>query len=226
MTPLAVLAQTPTPEQIREAVRDVLSRAEYAQASSEESLIDRGLGWLLEGLGRLLARLSGFGGGAGSWLGAAGLVLLTALLVALTVRVVRRFRSSSVADPVVDGPTGRRPRDWGEEAVAHARNGELREALRCRYRETVALLADAGYIDEIPGRTTGEYLAAASEALPAATDAFGRLTRAFEKAWYGRRAVDAEGYAAAEAAQREVIDAGRLRRAVANRDAVAAGAGS
>ena len=120
----------------------------------------------------------------------------------------------------VEGEAGQPVPDPAELA------GELREALRCRYRETVALLADAGYVDEIPGRTTGEYLAAASEALPAATDAFGRLTLAFEKAWYGRRAVDAEGYAAAEAAQREVIDAGPLRRAVTIRDAVAAGAGS
>lgn len=219
MTPLSVLAQTPSPDAIREAVREVLSRPEYAEAAaSGESLLDRALGALLEGLGRLLARLDGFGGGVGSWLGAAGLVLVVGLLVAMVLRLLRRFRSSGVADPVVDGPTGRAPRDWGQEALEHVANGELREALRCRYRETVALLAQAGYVDEIPGRTTGEYRAATSEALPAADDPFGALTLAFERAWYGRRTVDQAAYAAAEEHQRAVIAAGRLRRAVTASD--------
>ena len=46
---------------------------------------------------------------------------------------------------------------WRAEAAAHDAAGRWREALRCRYRALVAELAGRGLVEEIPGRTSGEY---------------------------------------------------------------------
>ncbi|GAC1600161.1 MAG: hypothetical protein NVS3B21_27140 [Acidimicrobiales bacterium] len=42
-------------------------------------------------------------------------------------------------------------------------------------------------VDEIPGRTTGEYLAAVSAALPAAIEPFAGATELFDATMYGAR---------------------------------------
>jgi hypothetical protein len=74
---------------------------------------------------------------------------------------------------------------WRIEAEAHERNGEWRQALRCRYRALVADLARRGVLEEIPGRTAGEYRAELSGALPSAAPPFAGATELFERAWYG-----------------------------------------
>jgi hypothetical protein len=57
--------------------------------------------------------------------------------------------------------------------------------LRCRYRALVADLATRGLVDEIPGRTTGEYRRELASSLPSALDEFSGATDLFERAWYG-----------------------------------------
>ena len=196
MTPLLAQASA---EEVRRAVEEVLGRPEYRQAASGDSLLDRLFDAVMEQLGRLLLRLAGQGGD-GSWVGS----------LVLAWRTLSRFRRGHTVDPVVDGPTGRPARDWGTEAAEHAAAGRYRDALRCRYRETVALLAGAGLLEEIPGRTTGEYAAELADALPSAGSAFDRLTRLFEAAWYGRRTVTAEDLQEGLDAQAAVVAAGSL----------------
>ena len=201
MTPL--LAQA-SPEEVRRAVEEVLGRPEYRQTAAGDSLLDRLVDALVEQLGRLLLRLAGQGGD-GSWVGSAVLAVLVVAIVVVAWRTLSRFRRGHTVDPIVDGPTGRSARDWGSEAA-----GRHRDALRCRYRETVALLARAGLLEEVPGRTTGEYAAALADALPAGRTAFDRLTRLFEAAWYGRRDVTAEDVQDGLDAQAAVVAAGSL----------------
>jgi hypothetical protein len=83
--------------------------------------------------------------------------------------------------------TPRRPAaDWRAEAEAHERAGAWRPAVRCRYRALVAELAARGLVDEVPGRTAGEYRHQVRRNLPDAAADFAGATELFELAWYGR----------------------------------------
>ncbi len=79
----------------------------------------------------------------------------------------------------------REPGDWRHQADEHRRAGRYREALRCRYRALVGDLARRGWIDEIPGRTTGEHRHQVREVTPAAGPAFDAAAELFDGAWYG-----------------------------------------
>ena len=57
--------------------------------------------------------------------------------------------------------------------------------MRCRYRALVARLAAGGAVDEIPGRTAGEYRLELRRTRPDAAPAFTEATDLFERAWYG-----------------------------------------
>ena len=59
--------------------------------------------------------------------------------------------------------------------------------MRARYRALVADLAGRGVVDEIPGRTAGEYQAELGANLPAAAPPFAGATELFEGARYGQR---------------------------------------
>jgi hypothetical protein len=58
--------------------------------------------------------------------------------------------------------------------------------VRCRYRALVAELAARGLVDEVPGRTAGEYRGEVRRNLPDAAADFAGATELFELAWYGR----------------------------------------
>lgn len=79
----------------------------------------------------------------------------------------------------------REPKDWRREADEHRRLGRFRDALRCRYRALVGDLARLGWIDEIPGRTTGEERVQLDVVCPPATESFGQAADLFDEAWYG-----------------------------------------
>ncbi len=48
----------------------------------------------------------------------------------------------------------------------------------------VAELASRGLVEEVPGRTTGEYRAGVARALPEGAAPFTEATHLFEDAWY------------------------------------------
>jgi hypothetical protein len=51
----------------------------------------------------------------------------------------------------------------------------------------VADLAGRGLLEEVPGRTTGEYRAELHASLPTASSSFRGATALFEGAWYGHQ---------------------------------------
>ena len=170
------------PDQVREVVREVLARPEFRPA--ERSLVERAYDWVLEMVGRLLGAIAGSGAG-----GIVGLVLLALVLAGVGVLVARFSRgltpSAEVAAAV---PAGRRrsAADWRADAEAQERVGAWREAVRSRYRALVADLAARGLVEEVPGRTAGEYRRQVGRAVPAAAADFAGATELFEVAWYGR----------------------------------------
>jgi uncharacterized protein DUF4129 len=170
------------PDQVREAVREVLSRPEFRPP--DRPLLDRVLDWALEMIGRLLAALGGSGAG-----GIVGLVLLALVLVGVGVLVARFSRGLTPSPEVAAAvPVGvrRSAAEWRAEAEAQERAGAFREAVRSRYRALVADLAARGLVEEVPGRTAGEYRREVGRSLPDAAADFAGATELFEVAWYGR----------------------------------------
>lgn len=175
-------AAGPDPDIARRAAQQILSRPEFQIAP--QSPIDRLRHWVLQQVGRAVdAALSG----RATVLGIV-LLVLVALVVAL---VVRRFTRSLQRDAaragVAVGHQRRAPQEWLAEAADCERRGDWRGALRARYRALVAELAARHLIEEVPGRTTGEYRGLVTQALPEAADPFGAATDLFEAAVYGDR---------------------------------------
>jgi hypothetical protein len=173
---------TRDPDQVRRAADEVLSRPEFNQAA--RPLLARIWAWVLGRLAELLAALVGTS--AGSIVG----LLLFLLILAAVATVAVRFTRGMTRDPEVAAAIPSKPRrsaeEWRSRAEAHERAGEWRQALRCRYRALVADLAGRGLVEEVPGRTAGEYRGQVERSLPAAAEAFAGATELFERAWYGR----------------------------------------
>lgn len=170
------------PQQVREVVREVLSRPEFRPP--QRSLTERLFDWVLELIGRLLAALGGSGAG-----GIVGLILLALVLAGVGVLAARFSRGLTPSPEVAAAVPGGRRRsaaEWRAEAEAHERAGAWREAVRSRYRALVADLATRGLVEEVPGRTAGEYRRQVGRALPEAATDFAGATELFEVAWYGR----------------------------------------
>jgi len=170
----------PDPTTIRQAARDILRRPEFRTAPQPP--LTRLQHWISSQLQHLIDSVL-----SGNGLGLAGLAFTVVIVAALAVIAVRVVRSSSIDRAVgyaLDGP--RRPAtDWRAEAAAAEAVGDWRNALRCRYRALVADLAARGVIEEVAGRTTGEYRSAVDLAQPGAAMDFGVATDLFEAAWYG-----------------------------------------
>jgi hypothetical protein len=170
------------PERVREVVREVLSRPEFRPP--ERSWLQRAFDWVLEVIGRLLGALAGSGAG-----GVVGLLLLALVLAGvgvLAARFSRGLTPSPEVAAVVAGGRRRSAAEWRADAEAMERAGAWREAVRSRYRALVADLAARGLVEEVPGRTAGEYRRALGRAVPAAATDFAGATELFEVAWYGR----------------------------------------
>lgn len=146
----------------------------------------------------------GSGGGVDlSFLSALLWILLVVAVIAVVVLVARRAGvgggarrkgrgddTDDTGDEVIEEGAvfvdrSREPGDWRHQADEHRRAGRYREALRCRYRALVGDLARRGFIDEIPGRTTGEHRRQVHEATPTSAGPFDAAAELFDDAWYG-----------------------------------------
>ena len=182
MTPegvLAVARQPRDPDSIRRAAHQILSEPQFRTPA--ESPIDRARHWVGHEVSRALdSALSGHLG----LIGAAVLVGVVVLIVWLVVRAVRGHQAWTVRGPAV-ASVRRPPADWLAEAAACEARGDWRGSQRARYRALVAEFARRGLVEEIPGRTTGEYRSEVAVNVPAAAGAFGGATELFELAVYG-----------------------------------------
>ena len=176
------MADKRTPDEIRRAAREIVSRPEFRRPPRSPVQI------VLDWIGRQLEKIFGWapgGGHATDILGFLVAAAAVAAIVVLLVRFARGVQRDPGTDVAFDPDLGRPATDWQAEAAAHEAAGEWREALRCRYRAMVADLAARGLVDEVPGRTAGEYRTAVTRSAPAAAPDFSGATELFERAWYG-----------------------------------------
>lgn len=166
-------------DEVRRAAREILARNEFRRPP--RSPVEAVREWV----GRTFTRVLSAAGG-GDVVGVVVAVLVAALLVFLLVRFARSVQADPSGGPEGPDHFGRPATDWRAEAAAHEAEGNWRQALRCRYRALVADLAARGLVEEVPGRTAGEYRAEVSVRAPgpAAAD-FAGVTELFERAWYG-----------------------------------------
>lgn len=122
-------------------------------------------------------------GGVLAWVLAVGAIL--ALLVSLLNADRRRRREAALSIGRVDVRSAG-GRELALEAVALVREGRFREAIRVAYRAAVRQLEEEGAWRADATRTPREYLGL----LPGShrrRPVLSRLTRAFERTWYGAR---------------------------------------
>lgn len=170
------------------ALTRILSTREFQRAQRTrwlDQLRERITRWLLD----LLTKV--FGPAIGSrtvaivfaWI--AGAIALIALSMWLASLLTRRSRATALELPPVASRAA--ARDWALRALAAARRGDLREAVRCGYNAALCRLEDQGVWTVDDARTPREYARLLPPADPRQST-FGDLTRRFEHVWYGGRA--------------------------------------
>lgn len=170
-----------SPDEVHDAVREVLARAEYQRP--KPGFVQRLREAALDLIDRALSAL--VGGGRGTIIAWAILAVAVLAIVVVATRFARgvtRDPGRKVATVVM---SRRGAADWRADAEAAERAGHWRQALRCRYRSLVAELAERGLVEEVAGRTAGEYRAEVAGAAPAVASSFAGATELFERAWYG-----------------------------------------
>jgi hypothetical protein len=180
----------PTPGEIRDRAHEILSRAEFGRS---ESVPERVANWIGDLFSNFTFGLGGGSGFVGNLLALALIIGVGYVLVRLARELSGRTRKPKVDDDAltIELDAGRHASDWGAEAERFEAEGQWREAMRARYRQLVRSLIDDGVLDDVPGRTTGEYRREFAVARPSSADTFGALTDLFEAVWYGGRATDA-----------------------------------
>jgi len=176
------------PARARGIADDVLARPEYRVPSP--TLVERVQRWVADVVARVFAAL--IGGGGASVIAWGILVLAIGVVGFLVTRFARGVTPDAGRPTTSTSVQLRTATDWRAEADAHERAGRWRPALRCRYRALVADLAAGGVVDEVPGRTAGEYRAAVTVAAPDVASDFAAVTELFERAWYGRAPTGAD----------------------------------
>ena len=181
----------PPAGEIRQHAHDILQRPEFHR---HESLLDRFFSWL----GDLFSKITfGLGGGPG-FLGnvvafaiLAGIVVLLVLLVRALLGRTRPPKPDKEDELTIELEDGREAIDWRRDAEQFEAAGQWREAMRARYRELVRSLIEDGVLDDVPGRTTGEFRTEFVAARGPQADPFIELTETFEAVWYGGLDTDA-----------------------------------
>ena len=168
-------------DEANEAADDVLRRPEFRE--EEESLLQRARRWVFDRLGRAIDAL--FDSGGGTILGWLLVAAALGVAVVFAVRFSRGVQRDPGATTRTAAPARRTATDWRADAELHEAAGDWRAALRCRYRALVADLAGRGVVEEVPGRTAGEYRSELGARLPDAAAEFAEATALFERAWYG-----------------------------------------
>jgi hypothetical protein len=152
----------------------------------------RALRWIAERLGGAVSDLlSGGWGSAFAWLVVLVCLGLVVTLVVVVVRGTPTRPERHTAAPVrIEVRRG--SQDWTAEAERLEAQGEWKAAMRCRYRALTSELVAEQLVQDLPGRTSGEYRDDLSTTLPDARDDFGAASELFERAWYGDRPTGAD----------------------------------
>lgn len=175
----------PTPAEVRERMREVFERPEFQRS---KSWLERVGDWIARQFEGGVGGPSGWGGPIGSVVGWVAMVLLAIGLAVLVYYVVRnrvpRVRAAKAAAVDIEVDDDRSASEWASDADRLEASGAWKEAIRCRYRELVARLVDAGVAAPQAGRTTGELRIDIADRAPEVSSEFSRATGLFELPWY------------------------------------------
>lgn len=167
----------------RRWARDELADPVYHHG---RSLLERLLDWVdhvLDGIGSAHAPTPV---AIVSVLGGVALVVVVAFLVAGPVR--RNRRAPGRGRPLLDADDRRTAAQLRSAADAAAARGDWSTAVVERFRATVRELEERVILDEQPGRTAHEAVAAACARLPGAAGSLTRAGDVFDEVAYGHRA--------------------------------------
>jgi hypothetical protein len=112
-------------------------------------------------------------------------------LVLLAIRTMRRSRPVEVVDTVPvagaadEDPLSRETNEWEAYARELAAAGRRREAVRAWYHAVLSALFRAGWLEPRKGRTNWEHVAGVGADVRWRPELI-RITRDFEREWYGR----------------------------------------
>lgn len=200
----------PPAGEIRERAHEILQRAEFGR---HESVVQRIVNWIGELFEKITFGLGGGPGFLGNLVSLAIIIGIAVVLVLLVRALLGRTRLPKQTDDdelTIELEEGRDATDWRRDAERFESAGQWREAMRARYRELVRSLIDDGVLDDLPGRTTGEYRGEFVQARAGQADSFIELTELFEAVWYGGIDTDA----ADNQRYRQLADAARRREPV------------
>lgn len=161
---------------------EILARPEFRPPS--KPLLQRILEEIERRVGDVFEALTS--GGRASLVAWAIVIALAATIALMTARLVRSVGRDPVVRHAASESEPVRPAvAWRSDAEAHEADGRWRDAVRCRYRALVADLASRGVVEEIPGRTSGEYRGEVASTRPSAAQDFSTASDVFDRAWYG-----------------------------------------
>jgi hypothetical protein len=194
------------PADAEQRLRDILARPPFDQpqaAPREPSWLDRLLEWLIQQLGRTFAPVNRAAGSNGGWLSWAIAGVGAALIVAvlwiwlggLRRSLAPRARAHS-ANPA-DDELGASEAALRAAALAHA--GDYRSAARLLYLSSLLWLDERGRLRYERALTNREYLDRLADR-PALRARLRPVVETFDRVWYGKAPLDAEGFASYERA--------------------------
>ncbi len=183
----------PDAESVRDTADDVLRQTKFDEPS--DGPVERLLEWIGDRLDDLFSNLDGPSGGSGAGGFVVGWVLLI-LAAVFIVWVLWRIMPRSLRRApreTIEVETSTRTRtgrdEWLRRASEAESEGRWREAVRSRYRATVAGLLDRQELPEHDGATSGEYRSAFDAPAPRGPS-FDEVSDRFETTWYGGEAAE------------------------------------
>lgn len=201
----------PHPEE-RAALRQVLAASQFSHLNRRtlrDELLERVESWLnrlFSGLGNKHAH--------SPWIGRVifwGFILLVCIGLAWSLmQLERRWRLRLVPDSLAPAPGAASARDWQlwlDDARRCAASGQWREAIHFVYWSAISRLESRRLWPADRARTPREYLALVRADDPRRTG-LARLTRSFERTWYGGRPAAEADYRSAEELASALIGTG------------------
>jgi hypothetical protein len=175
----------PTIDIDRDAARDAaqheLAKPIYPRASLTERLMD----WIDELLNKVLIVSSSVPGG---WFTISVLLILLAIAILVTVRIVRRtMRTNRGGNYALFGEHELRAAEHRATAEQFAAAGNWSAAIRHRLRAVARQLEENAVLDPVPGRTATELARDAGRAIPHLATELTRAAEAFNDVTYGEQ---------------------------------------
>ena len=179
-----------TRDTAREEAERELRKARYR--FGEESLVQRVIDWLMERIAGLFDDLVRVTPG-----GLPSLLVIVLVLVALVVALRLGLGPAHLRDALTDrrrGAHAMTPDEYRAEADRLAAEGDLKEAVRARFRAIIRELEQRAVLDERPGRTAGEIAHEGGAAVPGIAADLRSVATTFDRIWYGRHVATAADY--------------------------------